>query len=124
MISQKSLKIIYVAVAVFIVGAVLVWQMPDKQIEPSVTPIAGPVTFEEISFPTPSPVALIEDLGVVWQKPVKLQCDTSIFNSNYPTCNNDNAEFFKVGTQGNKDLILLLIHGNKLEIRNRNSPAA
>ena len=110
MISQKTITIISVAVMVFIAGAILLWQMPKGTPEPSASPTTTSIVFEQVSFPAPSPVALIKDSGVIWlQQAVKIQCDQSVFNSNFG-CYNEYGDFYKVGTQDGKDLILVLIH--------------
>ena len=132
MISQKTITIISIIDAVLLVGLVLAWQISNNPPAPDITPGFSPISYETpittieptpfydiserlpkpspaffqpVAFPSPSPVAVIQDPGVAWLgKPLQLKSDPGILKSSL-----DYVRIFKVGTQNGKDLLLVLV---------------
>ena len=111
--SKKIFIVICVAVLVVLGTFLLIQQTSQNTPSSTVSPTpfssgTNPVSFQEIPFPSLLPVAVIQDPGVVWfSKASKISTDLSILKPDYDI---DGLEFYKIGTQNDKDLIVVLIN--------------
>ncbi len=110
--SKKIFIVICVAVLVVLGTFLLIQQTSQNTPSSTVSPTpfssgTNPVSFQEIPFPSISPVAVIEDPGVVWlPKPIRLPDDPSLF-----ALFTDSSRLYKAGTQNGQDLLFIFMQG-------------
>lgn len=145
--SPHSIRVISIAVTVFIAGSILLWGYDGHQFPslyptvpayppypvvnsttpyptfsdlPTPTPFYDikvrspkpvPVSFGVVAWPTPSPVAMIDQPGIFWlSEPLEMTKDPGVFkvDSMYHL-GDGTVTMYKVGTQNGKDLFYVII---------------